>query len=280
MWKESYKIGVESIDIQHQKLFVMVDGMLKAIKLNAEKEKFRQAVEFMKSYVVLHFKEEEAYQALIQYDGMEAHKKLHYEFTKTVLAYEKKLIESDYDMRVLKDLAGTLTSWLIYHVADADQKITAVKAVQGEQSKLSYIENFTAGLYDTLGKMAGLDQMMVKEENVNENSISGDIYVEIGIIGDREGSVIYGFSKELAFSLLKNMTSIEPTQIDEFVCSALAEISNIASGTAATRMVMNNIVCDIKPPCVSTMQRDIHTLECVKIDTGIGELQIGVIIDK
>ena len=123
MWKESYRLGVDRIDEQHIELFRMTEELIRAIERRTSTEAYQKALGFLKDYVIYHFADEEQYQASIGYSGLAEHQKEHREFTSTVLDYEKKLEANGYDLATLKDLAGMLTAWLIYHVADTDQKI-------------------------------------------------------------------------------------------------------------------------------------------------------------
>lgn len=123
MWEESYKIGVKLIDKQHKELFRMVDELMKAVEQNASGIDLKLIIGFLKEYVVYHFNAEEDYQQSISYCDMERHKELHNRFAKTVLEYEKRLIASDYDIEVVRELGEMLTAWLISHIANIDQKI-------------------------------------------------------------------------------------------------------------------------------------------------------------
>ena len=248
MWKESYRIGIDLIDRQHEELFRATDTLVRAIEANADKQTFRQTITFLKDYTVRHFHDEEAYQASIHYSGMEDHKKAHRKFTGIILDYERRLVESDFDIRIVKDLAGTLTAWLIYHVADADQRIAKGDTGAGLTLAQSFLNIFSDSALDVMEKMAGFSANDIEEQFVSNKRVQGDIFVEIGLIGDLKGRIIFGFSKELAFKLIEIMTFVEPAEIDELVCSALAELSNITCGNAATALTEHGKVCDIKTP--------------------------------
>lgn len=280
MWKESYRIGIDCIDKQHIELFHMTDNLLKAIETNAGKAVYQQTIEFLKSYVVLHFQDEEAYQASVHYSGIEAHKKAHRDFTQLVLEYETKLVQSDYDIRIVKDLAGTLTAWLIYHVADADQKIAGKQALSPQDgTHHTCTESFSASIVDVLEKMAGLTPEAIRERGTVSQPISEDVYVKIGFVGDLHGEAVFGFSQELAFKLIEIMTFTLPEEIDEFVCSALAELANISSGNAATELSQKGILCDITTPEVflkDTCPTFKQPAEGFHIDTDIGGVQVAV----
>lgn len=275
MWKESYRIGIDLIDRQHEELFRATDTLVRAIEANADKQTFRQTITFLKDYTVRHFHDEEAYQASIHYSGMEDHKKAHRKFTGIILDYERRLVESDFDIRIVKDLAGTLTAWLIYHVADADQRIAKGDTGAGLTLAQSFLNIFSDSALDVMEKMAGFSANDIEEQFVSNKRVQGDIFVEIGLIGDLKGRIIFGFSKELAFKLIEIMTFVEPAEIDELVCSALAELSNITCGNAATALTEHGKVCDIKTPVV-TAEPPCGLIDGMVLQTNAGELEIVV----
>ena len=275
MWKESYRIGIDLIDRQHEELFRATDTLVRAIEANADKQTFRQTITFLKDYTVRHFHDEEAYQASIHYSGMEDHKKAHRKFTGIILDYERRLVESDFDIRIVKDLAGTLTAWLIYHVADADQRIAKGDTGAGLTLAQSFLNIFSDSALDVMEKMAGFSANDIEEQFVSNKRVQGDIFVEIGLIGDLKGRIIFGFSKELAFKLIEIMTFVEPAEIDELVCSALAELSNITCGNAATALTEHGKVCDIKTPVV-TAEPPCGLIDVMMLQTNVGGLEIVV----
>ena len=275
MWKESYRIGIDLIDRQHEELFRATDTLVRAIEANADKQTFRQTITFLKDYTVRHFHDEEAYQASIHYSGMEDHKKAHRKFTGIILDYERRLVESDFDIRIVKDLAGTMTAWLIYHVADADQRIAKGDTGAGLTLAQSFLNIFSDSALDVMEKMAGFSANDIEEQFVSNKRVQGDIFVEIGLIGDLKGRIIFGFSKELAFKLIEIMTFVEPAEIDELVCSALAELSNITCGNAATALTEHGKVCDIKTPVV-TAEPPCGLIDGMVLQTNVGGLEIVV----
>ena len=275
MWKESYRIGIDLIDRQHEELFRATDTLVRAIEANADKQTFRQTITFLKDYTVRHFHDEEAYQASIHYSGMEDHKKAHRKFTGIILDYERRLVESDFDIRIVKDLAGTLTAWLIYHVADADQRIAKGDTGAGLTLAQSFLNIISDSALDVMVKMAGFSANDIEEQFVSNKRVQGDIFVEIGLIGDLKGRIIFGFSKELAFKLIEIMTFVEPAEIDELVCSALAELSNITCGNAATALTEHGKVCDIKTPVV-TAEPPCGLIDGMVLQTNVGGLEIVV----
>lgn len=279
MWKDSYRLGLERIDNQHMELFRMTEDLVNAGKDGGTIETYQKGLAFLKDYVIYHFHDEEAYQASIHYSGLEAHKREHRQFTQTVLGYEKRLQENGFDQKTMKDLAGTVTAWLIYHVVDTDQGIVSGEPSAGKDTYFDrYVDLFSGSALDVMETMAGLDRQDVQLHMKNAYQPRGDMFIELQLVGDLKGSVVFGFSKELALHLLRVMTGMELTEMDELVQSALCEVTNISCGNAATALARRGLRCDIKPPVASGEFTYAGDGTGVLIDTAFGGLGIGVLL--
>lgn len=276
MWKDSYQIGVPRIDEQHKELFRMTEELVGAAQNGITAEACRKVIGFLKEYVVFHFRDEEEYQASIQYSGIEAHKAEHRQFTKTVLDYEKRLEENGFEEKTLKDLAGTVTAWLIYHVVDTDQKIVSGDAPREDMHFDRYLDLLANSVLEVMESMAGLDRGSARLHAADTILPEGDTFVRIGLVGDWKGEVCLGFSKELALNLLQAMTGMELTESDELVQSALCELTNISCGNAATVLVRRGMRCDITTPTASGQASGGAGESNLCIDTALGRLEIGL----
>lgn len=127
MWKDKYKVGVPLIDEQHQELFRRVEEFIVALRSDnpwEEKlDKVRETLDFMKVYVVEHFRAEEEYQAQVQYPGLRDHSKIHSDFAGEVVEFEQQFAQLGYEEELVQKFAGKLLTWLINHVATQDQAI-------------------------------------------------------------------------------------------------------------------------------------------------------------
>lgn len=127
MWKEKYKIGVDTIDEQHRELFSRVSDFVVSLRQEGEWEdklpKVKETMEFMQSYVVTHFDDEEAYQQEIGYPYAEEHREVHENFKAEVGEFAAKFEAEGYLEDSVQQFAGKLLAWLINHVAAMDQKI-------------------------------------------------------------------------------------------------------------------------------------------------------------
>lgn len=276
MWKDSYRVGVERIDHQHMELFRMTEDLVSAAQNGATAEACQKALGFLKDYVIYHFRDEEAYQASIHYSGLEAHRAEHRQFTQTVLDYEKRLAENGFEEKTVKDLAGTVTAWLIYHVVDTDQKMVSGAGASEEKYFDRYVDLFADSALDVMESMAGLDRAGARVRMTGPDRPRGDVFVKIGLVGDQKGEVVLAFSRELALNLLRAMTGMELTELDEMVQSALCELTNISCGNAATALVQRGLKCDITTPQVVSDDAVGADESGVCVDTALGGLEIGV----
>lgn len=127
MWKDKYKIGVELIDNQHMELFKRVSDFIAVVQSKedweSKSEKAKETMEFMQDYVIVHFNDEEKYQAKIKYPDIEEHKKAHADFKNGIYEYSRIFSNEGITQEKTQELAGKLMAWLIMHVAKMDQKI-------------------------------------------------------------------------------------------------------------------------------------------------------------
>ena len=135
LWKDSYELGVPVIDAQHKELFRRVEPFLQVLRSETgwtEKiPKINETLDFMKMYVVEHFRDEEEYQKSVGYPGYEAHKELHNGMVNYVLEVLKKYEQSSHDEQLMQQFGGRLLAWLINHVAAEDQRIAEYAIKKG-----------------------------------------------------------------------------------------------------------------------------------------------------
>ncbi len=127
IWKDNYELGVPQVDAQHQELFRRVDSFMRALRSedcwDEKTPKINETLEFMKGYVVEHFRDEEEFQRSINYPRYEAHKQIHADMVNYVLEVSKQFEQSNYDEHLMQQFGGRLLAWLINHVAAEDQRI-------------------------------------------------------------------------------------------------------------------------------------------------------------
>ena len=135
LWKDNYELGVPIIDAQHKELFRRVESFLQVLRSkdswNEKIAKIDETLEFMKKYVVEHFRDEEEYQQSIDYPGYKAHKEIHNGMVNYVLEFSKQYEQSNNDEQLIQQFGGRLLAWLINHVAAEDQRIAEYAIKKG-----------------------------------------------------------------------------------------------------------------------------------------------------
>lgn len=127
LWRDKYELGVSIVDEQHKELFERVQTFMQILRSPAswedKVERVNETLEFMKVYVVEHFRDEEEYQKRIEYPGYEAHKKIHGDMVNYVVQFSDEYEKSGCNEQLMQQFAGKLLAWLINHVASEDQRI-------------------------------------------------------------------------------------------------------------------------------------------------------------
>lgn len=143
--------------------------------------------------------------------------------------------------------------------------------------KKDYLELFAEAARETLKLLLDVDALVTSNQ-VEDKEPCNRVNVVIGLVGDLTGEVQYCFPSNTSLEIVKQMSGMEFTEIDEFVTSALGEIANIISGNAVTGLSKQNIVCDIKPPRITENGSDAPDettyIFTTKLDSEIGVLDI------
>ncbi|MGE4354014.1 MAG: bacteriohemerythrin [Oscillospiraceae bacterium] len=127
VWKESYKVGVQLIDRQHKELFQRVSDFLLTLRSPVPWDdkvlKVNSTLEFMKDYVVTHFRDEEKLQKEVGYPRLETHRQIHRDMVHYISDVASQYETAGCDERMVQQFAGKLLAWLINHVTAEDQRI-------------------------------------------------------------------------------------------------------------------------------------------------------------
>lgn len=280
MWKESYRIGVDLIDSQHKELFDTTQTLLRIVESDdavTRKQECINAIIFMQDYIVKHFSAEEEYQRSINYGDLETHKTLHRIFTAAINKSAKRLFDAEFTIPEIREYTGVLTTWLVYHVAGVDQKLKKKEMLPDEKPSPSatYAECFAQSAVKTLETLAELPAGRITYARYNGSD--DDTRVMIGLVGDHEGEVVFSYSREISLNLIRAMTSMELTEIDELVCSALSETTNIISGNASSLIAESGKTIDITIPRIISDFPVIHSKkDGFFLDTDFGRMAVSV----
>jgi hemerythrin len=119
-WSPSYSMGIKLIDDQHKGLLDFVNDLFNHSTGDeaAERFYFTEVIHQAVQYVKEHFQTEEKIMIATKFPGYAEHKKIHDEFTLTVIKSVKDF-ESGKRL-VLEKFARFLKDWVLTHVAVMD----------------------------------------------------------------------------------------------------------------------------------------------------------------
>lgn len=147
---------------------------------------------------------------------------------------------------------------------------------------VNYINPFISAIESVLSKFGVTD---IKKGSLNvkdELLIESDVTAFVGIVGNVSGNVAYSFSNEVARKIASTMMMGMPVEkFDEMSRSAIAELSNMFTGSAAGALSEKNVIVDITPPTVLDGEDVYFILSTVQtltigMETSIGAIDISI----
>jgi len=121
-WSNSYSMGVKLIDDQHKGLINFVNDLFNHASGNESRERayFTEVIQQAVQYIKEHFQAEEKLMIGTKFPGYAEHKKVHDEFTLTVV---KSVKDFEAGKRlVLEKFARFLKDWVLTHIAVMDRQ--------------------------------------------------------------------------------------------------------------------------------------------------------------
>ncbi len=119
-WADTYATGVEEIDVQHRKLFKMINELGDAIKAGQAVEAAPQALKFLGDYVKTHFGYEEDCMHRMKCPVAHKNKEAHENFLKLFTKYNNRFKEEGYKEEVVIELHTIAVDWLVKHICGVD----------------------------------------------------------------------------------------------------------------------------------------------------------------
>ena len=122
---EKYKLGVELIDSEHQRLFEIIretNELTNDVLFNDKYDDIKKIISELKDYTIKHFGDEEEYMEKIGYSGLEAQKVAHQAFVDRLNEVNLEAVDGDQE-GYLHELIEFLLGWLANHILKMDKKI-------------------------------------------------------------------------------------------------------------------------------------------------------------
>lgn len=113
---------------------------------------------------------------------------------------------------------------------------------------VKYINPFIES-FDSIMPQLGLSNVQTGDLSVKTKEvITSGVLVLVGIVGDIKGNVAYRIDIEDAKKIAGTMMCMEVSEFDDMAKSAISELANMLTATAATAFASSGISIDISTP--------------------------------
>lgn len=225
IWQDRFNLGVDYIDKEHQKLFGILNKM---IRFGEQPEKHQwicdEGIKFFKAHAVKHFAEEEEYMRSIGYKGYETHKRLHEHFRKVTLpGLEKELEKTEYSSESVNHFLGVCTGWLIGHTLTEDYAITGEaeskwEGLLPEEEQASMREAIIHLNYD----MFRLESRIISEHYGGEKFGHGIYYrLVYGKSEEEQWEIFLVFEEKLLLNTIGDMMGVKSDKVNVMIMNAM-----------------------------------------------------------
>ena len=119
-WSPDYRIGVDQIDAEHEKLFGVYQDFIASVRDEAETDLIKNALVILDDYITFHFTNEEELMIEINYPDLFAHKLEHLDFQVAIARFKKSVMNGE---DINQDFVKFFGHWLIAHITIMDRKI-------------------------------------------------------------------------------------------------------------------------------------------------------------
>lgn len=142
-------------------------------------------------------------------------------------------------------------------------------------------ECFSEAITEVLSKLCQYEDVVISSpEQTSFSTVNDDIAIFLDISGKLRGSLFYSMSNSFAIELASLMIGFPVSEINDLPISSLAEVGNIISGKAMTKLSEKGYYCETTIPLVLKKDAKIPFKNPVgisfKAETPIGELFVGI----
>ncbi|WNC68363.1 bacteriohemerythrin [Thalassotalea nanhaiensis] len=121
-WKAEYSVGVESLDLDHQKLITLLNQFNTAYDYDMGEAFEHESLRDLIAYTEYHFSREEKMMADSSYPDLDEHKKQHQLMIDKIRQIETKYQQVGHD--AFQEVSEFLSGWLINHINGTDKQYT------------------------------------------------------------------------------------------------------------------------------------------------------------
>ena len=124
-WDSSLETGHDKIDLQHKQLIAAVNRLLDSCSEGKGTDELSNTLEFLNSYIIKHFSDEEKLMRFYKYADFERHRWYHEEFKKDVRELTSRLLAEGPSEMLIGRVSSAIVDWLLNHIKGDDFKFAS-----------------------------------------------------------------------------------------------------------------------------------------------------------
>lgn len=226
-WQDDFNLGVSSIDMEHKRLFKIIDKLLRfSVDEKRSQWAFQEGLKFFRDYSIKHFVNEELYMESVGYADLGAHKRLHDNFRNRLLpAIERELETSQYSEAAIEYFLNICVKWLIDHTLTDDRAI-----VMNEPCKWTHIlpsedlDALGSAVAQLVYKMFLIKSHMVSDTYTGEPLKNSMYYrLQYGSPSGQTWEVVVTFEQRFLMNTVGKMLDLETARLDEKLLNTLTQ---------------------------------------------------------
>ena len=128
-WNDSYSVGIDKIDRQHQKLVTFLNELYEAMQQGKGKDVLGKVLTDMVLYTKTHFATEEQLMSQYGFPEYSGHKAIHEKMAAKVLSLKKQFTDGSLSSPI--QITNFLKDWLAKHINETDKKYSAFLLSKG-----------------------------------------------------------------------------------------------------------------------------------------------------
>jgi hemerythrin len=121
LWTKSLETGITKIDEQHKELFKRIDALMDA----GNKDRFKETIEFLGEYIVIHFTDEQKMHLESKYPKAAVHKRYHDSYVGEFRKLKEKFLKEGHTLAMSQEINKHVIGWLKDHIMVHDKEFAA-----------------------------------------------------------------------------------------------------------------------------------------------------------
>ena len=122
-WNKRLATGIDEIDDQHKELFSRINLLMEACNVGKGREEVAHLLQFLSTYIRVHFDSEEQIQIESGYPGYAEHRLAHQQFSQDIDRLRHQFTTEGASLVLVIETNQMVAAWLTQHISKMDKAL-------------------------------------------------------------------------------------------------------------------------------------------------------------